>query len=135
MLVATVFAAAVGWLSVRTEGIYTIMITLAVGVAFFYLAQQNYTVFNGFGGLSKVAAPEFLGVDWKEPVPFYFVTLGLRARRLLPGQAPGARAVRRRPAGHPRQPAPDGSRSAITSPRIGSPRTPSPACSPRSAAC
>ncbi len=51
------------------------MITLAVGVAFFYLAQQNYTVFNGFGGFSKVAAPEFLGVDWKEPVPFYFVAL------------------------------------------------------------
>ena len=75
LLLATIFAAAVGWLSVRTEGIYTIMITLAIGVAFFYLAQQNYTVFNGFGGLSKVAAPEFLGVDWKEPVPFYFVTL------------------------------------------------------------
>jgi branched-chain amino acid transport system permease protein len=75
VLAATVFAAAVGWLSVRTEGIYTIMITLAVGVAFFYLAQQNYTVFNGFGGFSKVAAPEFLGIDFKEPVPFYFVTL------------------------------------------------------------
>jgi len=75
VLAATVFAAAVGWLSVRTEGIYTIMITLAVGVAFFYLAQQNYTVFNGFQGFSKVAAPEFLGIDWKEPVPFYFVTL------------------------------------------------------------
>ena len=50
------FAAAIGWLSVRTEGIYTIMITLAVGVAFFYLAQQNYTVFNGFQGFSKIAA-------------------------------------------------------------------------------
>lgn len=75
ILAATVFAAAVGWLSVRTEGIYTIMITLAVGVAFFYLAQQNYTVFNGFGGFSKVAAPVFLGIDWKEPVPFYFLAL------------------------------------------------------------
>src|SRR4051794_3925303 len=67
---ATLFSAAVGWLSVRTEGIYTIMITLAIGVAFFYLAQQNYTVFNGFGGFSKVAAPEVLGIDLKEPVPF-----------------------------------------------------------------
>ncbi len=75
VIAATAFAAAIGWLSVRTEGIYTIMITLAVGVAFFYLAQQNYTVFNGFGGFSKVAAPEFLGVDWKQPLPFYFVTL------------------------------------------------------------
>jgi branched-chain amino acid transport system permease protein len=75
IVVAIAFAAAVGWLSVRTEGIYTIMITLAVGVAFFYLAQQNYTVFNGFGGLAKIAAPVFLGIDWKEPMPFYFVTL------------------------------------------------------------
>jgi branched-chain amino acid transport system permease protein len=76
LLGATVFAAAVGWLSVRTEGIYTIMITLAIGVAFFYLAQQNYTVFNGFQGLSKIAAPELGGIDFKEPVPFYFVALG-----------------------------------------------------------
>jgi len=75
LVVATVFAAAVGWLSVRTEGIYTIMITLAIGVAFFYLAQQNYTLFNGFGGFSKVAAPELFGVDFKEPVPFYFAAL------------------------------------------------------------
>jgi branched-chain amino acid transport system permease protein len=73
---ATVFAAVVGWLSVRTEGIYTIMITLAVGVAFFYLAQQNYTVFNGFQGFSKIAAPELFGIDFREPVPFYFVALG-----------------------------------------------------------
>ncbi len=73
--IATVFAAAIGWLSVRTEGIYTIMITLAIGVAFFYLAQQNYTLFNGFGGFSKVDAPELFGIDFKEPVPFYFAAL------------------------------------------------------------
>ncbi|HEX4235068.1 MAG TPA: branched-chain amino acid ABC transporter permease [Caldimonas sp.] len=75
LLGAIVFAAAVGWLSVRTEGIYTIMITLAIGVAFFYLAQQNYTVFNGFQGFSKIGAPELFGVDFREPMPFYFVTL------------------------------------------------------------
>ena len=75
IVAATVFAAVVGWLSVRTEGIYTIMITLAIGVAFFYLAQQNYTLFNGFGGFSKIAAPELFGIDFREPVPFYFVAL------------------------------------------------------------
>ena len=72
---ATAFAAAVGWLSVRTEGIYTIMITLAIGVAFFYLAQQNYTVFNGFQGFNRAGAPEVLGVESRDPVPFYFATL------------------------------------------------------------
>ncbi len=67
--------AAIGWLSVRTEGIYTIMITLAVGVAFFYLAQQNYTLFNGFQGFSRIAAPTVFDLDMRAPVPFYLMTL------------------------------------------------------------
>jgi branched-chain amino acid transport system permease protein len=75
LALATVFAAAVGWLSVRTEGIYTIMITLAVGVAFFYLAQQNYTLFNGFQGFSRIAAPTVFDLDLRAPVPFYYVVL------------------------------------------------------------
>jgi len=72
---ATLFAAAIGWLSVRTEGIYTIMITLAVGVAFFYLAQQNYTLFNGFQGFSKLGPPTIGGLDLHQPVPFYLMVL------------------------------------------------------------
>jgi branched-chain amino acid transport system permease protein len=76
VIVATVFAALIGWLSVRTEGIYTIMITLAFGVAFYYLALQNYTIFNGFQGFQKVYPPTVLGVDWRSPVPFYFLALG-----------------------------------------------------------
>lgn len=72
---ATIFAAAIGWLSVRTEGIYTIMITLAVGVAFFYLAQQNYTLFNGFQGFSRIAAPTIGELDLREPMSFYFLVL------------------------------------------------------------
>jgi branched-chain amino acid transport system permease protein len=75
--VATVFATAVGWLSVRTEGIYTIMITLAIGVAFFYLAQQNYTLFNGFQGFSKVGAPTVGDVNFAQPVPFYYLALAV----------------------------------------------------------
>jgi branched-chain amino acid transport system permease protein len=71
----TAFATLVGWLSVRTEGIYTIMITLAVGVAFFYLAQQNYTFFNGFQGFSKVVPPQVAGIQWNDPVPFYYLLL------------------------------------------------------------
>lgn len=73
--VGTIAATLIGWLSVRTEGIYTIMITLAVGVAFFYLAQQNYTLFNGFQGFSKVAPPQVFGVDWRAPLPFYYLAL------------------------------------------------------------
>jgi branched-chain amino acid transport system permease protein len=74
--IAALFSTLVGWLSVRTDGIYTIMITLAIGVAFYYLVLQNYTVFNGFQGFQKVAPPELWGVNWRDPVPFYFLALG-----------------------------------------------------------
>lgn len=75
IVVGVAAATFIGWLSVRTEGIYTIMITLAVGVAFFYFAQQNYDIFNGFQGFQKVPAPEVFGVAWRDPVPFYYLTL------------------------------------------------------------
>lgn len=75
LLVAVIAATLIGWLSVRTEGIYTIMITLAVGVAFFYFAQQNYSVFAGFRGFQKVMPPDLFGVQWREPLPFYFLCL------------------------------------------------------------
>ncbi|MEQ8503457.1 MAG: branched-chain amino acid ABC transporter permease [Sneathiellaceae bacterium] len=75
--IAVAFATATGLLSVRTEGIYTIMITLAIGTAFFYFARQNYAIFNGFNGFAQVAPPHLFGVDWRAPVPFYFLALGI----------------------------------------------------------
>jgi len=73
--ISAVCATLIGWLSVRTEGIYTIMITLAIGVAFYYLALQNYSVFNGFQGFQKVYPPVVFDVNWRDPVPFYFLCL------------------------------------------------------------
>jgi branched-chain amino acid transport system permease protein len=75
IVIATICATLIGWLSVRTAGIYTIMITLAVGVAFFYLAQQNYALFNGFQGFQRVQPPEVLGVHWREATPFFYLAL------------------------------------------------------------
>jgi branched-chain amino acid transport system permease protein len=75
LVIATASSTLIGWLSVRTEGIYTIMITLAVGTAFYYLVLQNYSLFNGFQGYQKVYPPTVFGVDWRSPVPFYFLVL------------------------------------------------------------
>ena len=74
IMIATALATFIGWLSVRTEGIYTIMITLAIGVAFYYLVLQNYTIFNGFQGFSKVHPPHLFDIDWRSPLPFYYLT-------------------------------------------------------------
>jgi len=75
-LILTVgFATLIGWLAVRTEGIYTIMITLAMAAAFFYFTRQNYELFNGFSGFNSVLPPHLFGVDWRGPEAFYYLTL------------------------------------------------------------
>src|SRR3546814_16139593 len=52
ILGAALFGTLIGLISVRTEGIYTIMITLAIAVAFFYFVRQNYDLFNEIGRAS-----------------------------------------------------------------------------------
>ena len=75
LVIAVLFGTLAGWLAVRTEGIYTIMITLAIAAAFFYFTRQNYVIFNGFSGFNGVLPPRLFGVDWQSPVPFYYLAL------------------------------------------------------------
>lgn len=75
LLLTVLFATLVGWLAVRTEGIYTIVITLAIAAAFFYFTRQNYDIFNGFQGFNSVLPPRLFGVDWRGPVAFYYLSL------------------------------------------------------------
>lgn len=75
ILIATLFCVLAGALAVRTEGIYTIMITLAIASAFFYFTRQNYTIFNGFSGFNGVLPPEVFGVNWRDPMAFYYLSL------------------------------------------------------------
>ncbi|BCH31676.1 ABC transporter ATP-binding protein [Mesorhizobium sp. L-8-10] len=78
-LLAGIASALIGVISNRTEGIYTIMITLAIATAFFYFTNQNYSLFNGFPGYAGIRAPEFWGVYWRNPLPFYYLCLGVSA--------------------------------------------------------
>jgi len=79
ILIAAIFGTLVGALAVRTAGIYTIMITLAIAAAFFYFTRQNYDIFNGYTGFNLVVPPDLFGLDWRQPVPFYYLTLGCAA--------------------------------------------------------
>ena len=78
IIIASLFATLIGALAVRTEGIYTIMITLAIAAAFFYFTRQNYTLFNGYTGFANVVPPELFGVNWRSPIPFYYLSLVVR---------------------------------------------------------
>lgn len=73
--IAVIFGTIIGILSVRTEGIYTIMITLAISVGFFYFCRQNYSIFNGWTGFSGLAPPVIAGLNLRDPIPFYYLCL------------------------------------------------------------
>ncbi len=77
ILFGSVAGALIGALAVRTAGIYTIMITLAIATAFFYFVRQNYALFNGFNGFHGVEPPTLFGLYLHDPVPFYYVSLAV----------------------------------------------------------
>ena len=77
LVASMIFGAVIGALAVRTEGIYTIMITLAIAAAFFYFTNENYAIFNGHAGINAIPTPQFLGVDWHMAIPFYYLVLGV----------------------------------------------------------
>jgi len=65
----------IGLAAVRTQGISLLMITLAIGMIFFYLTQQNTTIFHGFDGFRGVQAPVIFGVSMRQPIVFYFLCI------------------------------------------------------------
>ncbi len=79
LILAMIFGAIIGALAVRTAGIYTIMITLAIAAAFFYFTNENYAIFNGHTGINSIPTPQFLAVDWRQPIAFYYLSLGVAA--------------------------------------------------------
>jgi branched-chain amino acid transport system permease protein len=79
ILAAAMAASLIGFISVRTTGIYTIMITLAIATAFYYFANQNYVLFNGFAGFRGLQPPTLFGIYWRDALPFYYLCLSIAA--------------------------------------------------------
>lgn len=86
-LVGVVVAALIGWLSVRSRGVYFAMLTLAFAQVLFIIAFNDIpaTVLgvesvtrgdNGIYGLPRFA---LFGVDFSSRLAYYYVTLGLSA--------------------------------------------------------
>jgi branched-chain amino acid transport system permease protein len=74
---ATVSGFLVGVISIRSSGIYLLMITLAISVCMFYFTSQNTEIFNGADGVNGVNAPVIGTTNLRSPMPFYFLCLGI----------------------------------------------------------
>jgi branched-chain amino acid transport system permease protein len=75
--VSALVAAAIGAVSIRTSGIYFIMITLAFTQMLYYLGI-SLEEFGGDDGMRLKAKSDFGGlVDLRDPVVFYYLVLAL----------------------------------------------------------
>ena len=75
VLLGGLFAAVIGFFSLRTSGMYFIMITLAFAqmLYFFYVSLEGY---GGDDGLSLYARSQFPGLDIADDTQFYYICLG-----------------------------------------------------------
>ena len=75
--VSALAAAAIGAVSIRTSGIYFIMITLAFTQMLYYLGI-SLELFGGDDGMRLKAKSDFGGlIDLRDPVAFYYLSLAL----------------------------------------------------------
>ncbi|TCT05214.1 branched-chain amino acid ABC transporter permease [Aquabacter spiritensis] len=83
MAAAGLFALATGALSLKTRGVYFIMITLAFGQMAFFVAQ-SLSAYGGDDGLSLAARSLVAGERWlRGPLAFHYTVLGLLAAGAL----------------------------------------------------
>jgi branched-chain amino acid transport system permease protein len=73
IVLATLAGALFGAISARSYGIYFLMLTLALGVGFFYFVLQNYDIFGGHIGFAKILGPT--GQPRENPAAFYYMCL------------------------------------------------------------
>ena len=72
----------IGLLSLRTTGVYFIMITLAFGQMFFYFAI-SWSAYGGEDGLSIYLRNSFPGVNTLVPIQFFAIVFALLCLALL----------------------------------------------------
>lgn len=79
---AALAALVIGWLSLRTAGVYFIMITLAFGQMFFYFAI-SWSAYGGEDGLSIYVRNGFPGLNTLVPIQFFGLCLALLCGALV----------------------------------------------------
>ena len=82
MLLAGLAALPIGAISLRTSGVYFIMITLAFAQMLFYFAI-SWPAYGGQDGLPFFVRNDFPGINTLQPLPFFFICLALLGLALL----------------------------------------------------
>jgi branched-chain amino acid transport system permease protein len=77
LVLATLAGLLVGAIAVRSQGIYLLMITLALAMGVTLFVQATTTLFNGYEGIRGVVGPALFGRPFRDPLVFHIAALAV----------------------------------------------------------
>lgn len=77
ILAGTFSGVIIGYVALRTKGVYFFMLTLAVTLGLYSFANQAQEITRGHTGINSIPSPIIFGIDFAYTKPLYYFFLGI----------------------------------------------------------
>ncbi|NDI08155.1 MAG: branched-chain amino acid ABC transporter permease, partial [Actinobacteria bacterium] len=77
ILAGTLSGVLIGWIALKTKGVYFFMLTLAVTLGLYSFANQAQEITRGHTGINSIPSPIIFGMDFAYVTPLYYLFLGI----------------------------------------------------------
>ena len=77
ILAGTLSGVIIGWIALKTKGVYFLMLTLAVTLGLYSFANQAQEITRGHTGINSIPSPIIFGMDFAYVKPLYYLFLGI----------------------------------------------------------
>lgn len=77
ILAGTLSGVIIGWIALKTKGVYFFMLTLAVTLGLYSFANQAQEITRGHTGINSIPSPIIFGMDFAFVKPLYYLFLGI----------------------------------------------------------
>lgn len=77
ILAGTLTGVVIGWIALKTKGVYFFMLTLAVTLGLYSFANQAQEITRGHTGINSIPSPIIFGMDFAYVKPLYYLFLGI----------------------------------------------------------
>ena len=77
ILIGTLSGIVIGYIALKTKGVYFLMLTLAVTLGLYAFANQAQEITRGHTGINSIQSPEVFGIDFNSPRALYYLLLAI----------------------------------------------------------
>jgi branched-chain amino acid transport system permease protein len=77
IIAGTVSGVIIGYIALKTKGVYFFMLTLAVTLGLYSFANQAQEITHGHTGINSIPSPIIFGIDFAYTKPLYYLFLAI----------------------------------------------------------